>query len=143
MASMPYVNAIGCLMYFTTHTRLDIVFIISHLVQIMSNFGLLHWFVVKCLLHYVQATQHMGTQYFALSIPSELLFFKVGPMQIVWVTLILDNLFLVMCSLLVVMPFHGKVVCNLLWFYLLLSPNILLLSLPPRKLYGCKYYSRT
>lgn len=73
---MPYVNAIGCLMYFTTHTRLDIVFIISHLVQIMSNFGLLHWFVVKCLLHYVQATQHMGTQYFALSIPSELLFFQ-------------------------------------------------------------------
>jgi hypothetical protein len=42
MASMPYANAIGCLMYFTIHTRLDIAFIVNHLAQIMSNFGLVH-----------------------------------------------------------------------------------------------------
>jgi hypothetical protein len=37
--TMVYANSIGCLMYFTTHIRLDIAFIVSHLAQIMFNFG--------------------------------------------------------------------------------------------------------
>jgi peptidoglycan/LPS O-acetylase OafA/YrhL len=70
MALVPYANAIGCFMYFTTYTKLDITFMVNHLAQIMFNFYLVHWFVVKCLLHYIQATQHMNIQYFALSITS-------------------------------------------------------------------------
>jgi hypothetical protein len=141
MAWMPYANAIGCLMYFTTHTRLDIAFIIRHLAQIMSNFGLVHWFVSSAFC--TMSKQHNICTLNILHFPSHLslCFFKVGQMQIVHVTLTLDNLFLVMYSLLVVMPFHGKVVSNLLWFYLLLSLNILLLSLPPRKPYGYDNYS--
>ncbi len=42
MPSMSYGNAIGYLMYFITHTRFDIAFIVNHLTQIMSNFGLVH-----------------------------------------------------------------------------------------------------
>lgn len=39
-------------------------------------------------------------------------------------------------------PFHGKVVRNLMWFFPLLSPNTLMPLLQPRKPYGCSKYLR-
>lgn len=39
-------------------------------------------------------------------------------------------------------PFHGKVVRNLMWFFPLLSPNTLMPLLQPRKPYGCNKYLR-
>jgi hypothetical protein len=63
MKKIPYANAIGCLMYAATTTRLDISFQATHLAQFMSNPGMMHWSAVKRVLRYLKHTATFGLTY--------------------------------------------------------------------------------
>jgi hypothetical protein len=60
MASIPYVNAIGSLMYLAFDIRPDMAFPISSLAQFFVQSWWVHWYGIKCLLCCLQVTQHMG-----------------------------------------------------------------------------------
>lgn len=53
MKSVPYQEAIGCLMYLACSTRPDIQFSVNKLSQFSSNPGQTHWTAVKHLLRYL------------------------------------------------------------------------------------------
>ncbi|XP_062120186.1 secreted RxLR effector protein 161-like [Humulus lupulus] len=63
MAKVPYVMALGCLMYIMVSTRLDIAHALSILSRLMSNPGLQHWNALKWLLRYLKGTTEMGHKY--------------------------------------------------------------------------------
>ena len=49
MSDLPYINAVGALMYLATCTRPDIAYTVSQLARFNSNPGPLHWKAVKHL----------------------------------------------------------------------------------------------
>lgn len=57
MATIPYQEAIGCLMYVMTTTRPDLAFPLSILCKYMSNPSIEHWRAMKRLLRYLQFTK--------------------------------------------------------------------------------------
>jgi hypothetical protein len=61
---VPYLSAIGALMYLSTHTRPDIAFAINLLASYSSCPTRSHWNGIKHILRYLQGTKDMGL-YFA------------------------------------------------------------------------------
>ena len=57
---VPYLSAIGALMYLAGHTRPDISFAVNLLARYSSSPTRRHWNGVKHILRYLQGTQDMG-----------------------------------------------------------------------------------
>ena len=57
---VPYLSAIGALMYLSTHTRPDIAFAINLLARYNSCPTRRHWNGIKHILCYLQGTKDMG-----------------------------------------------------------------------------------
>ena len=60
---MPYINAVGALMYLATATRPDIANAVSILARFSSNPGLQHWQAIKHLMRYLKGTMDMKLTY--------------------------------------------------------------------------------
>ncbi|XP_048631007.1 secreted RxLR effector protein 161-like [Brassica napus] len=60
---VPYLSAIGALMYLASHTRLDISFAVSLLSRFSSCPALRHWNGIKHLFRYLQGTKDLGLFY--------------------------------------------------------------------------------
>ena len=56
MSDLPYINAVGALMYLATCTRPDIVYLGSLLARFSANPGQKHWQAVKHLFWYLKQT---------------------------------------------------------------------------------------
>lgn len=56
MCSVPYLHAVGSLMYLAISTRPDIAYAVGVLARFSSNPGLTHWAAVKHLFRYPQGT---------------------------------------------------------------------------------------
>jgi len=56
MESVPYIQAVGALMYLAVATRPDIAFAVGVLARFNKNPGLLHWKAVKHLFRYLKGT---------------------------------------------------------------------------------------
>ena len=65
MRTIPYMNAVGALMYLTVGTRPDIAFAVGKLVQFNSNPGRGHWQVVKHVFRYLKGTMDLKLTYYA------------------------------------------------------------------------------
>ena len=63
MSKLPYINAVGALMYLATCTRPDIAFTVSQLARFNSNPGKQHWAAVKHLFRYLKATMDLKLVY--------------------------------------------------------------------------------
>ena len=63
MSTVPYINAVGALMYLATATRPDIANAVSILARFSSNPGLQHWQAVKHLMRYLKGTMDMKLTY--------------------------------------------------------------------------------
>ena len=60
---MPYLSAIGALMYLATHTRPDISFAVNLLSRFSSCPTQRHWNGIKHVLRYLQGTKDLGLYY--------------------------------------------------------------------------------
>ncbi|KAL4020715.1 hypothetical protein IC575_019496 [Cucumis melo] len=60
---VPYLSAIGALMYLANNTRPDIVFLVNLLGRYSSSPTKRHWNEVKHVLHYLRGTIDMGLSY--------------------------------------------------------------------------------
>lgn len=58
MQSIPFREAVGCLMYLAQCTRPDICFAVNKLSRYSSNPGLKHWAAVKHLMRFLQGTKN-------------------------------------------------------------------------------------
>ncbi|XP_056688167.1 secreted RxLR effector protein 161-like [Spinacia oleracea] len=58
---VPYLSAIGALMYLASHTRPDISFSVNLLARFSSCSTRRHWNGIKHVLRYLQGTKDMGT----------------------------------------------------------------------------------
>src|SRR3978361_384577 len=63
MKTVPYLAAVGALMYLATTTRPDIAYTVGYLARFNSNPGLAHWQAVKHLLRYLKGTTDYGITY--------------------------------------------------------------------------------
>ena len=72
MKSVPYLAAVGALMYLATTTRPDIAYTVGYLARFNSNPGLAHWQAVKHLLRYLKGTADYSITYAPDSSRSEL-----------------------------------------------------------------------
>jgi hypothetical protein len=63
MASVPYINAVGALMYLATTTRPDISYTVGVLGRFASKPGMSHWKAVKHLFRYLKGTLDLGIVY--------------------------------------------------------------------------------
>lgn len=61
--TIPYREAIGCVMYLMTCTRPDLAFAIGKLAQFSETATDLHWSAVKRVLRYIGGTKHYGITY--------------------------------------------------------------------------------
>ena len=63
MKSVPYINAVGSLMYLAITSRPDIAYSVGVLARFNSNPGPLHWKAVKHLLRYCKGTMDLKLVY--------------------------------------------------------------------------------
>ena len=63
MHDIPYMNAVGSMMYLATTTRPDIAYAAGVLARFNSNPGITHWKAVKHLLRYLKGTMDMKLTY--------------------------------------------------------------------------------
>jgi hypothetical protein len=63
MKEIPYMEAIGSLMYLSVCTRPDISFAVSHLSRYSQNPGPKHWTAVKRVFRYLKGTKSLGITY--------------------------------------------------------------------------------
>jgi hypothetical protein len=63
MKSIPYLTAIGMLLYLAMNTRPDICYPVGVLARFCSNPGMAHWKAVKHLFRYLQGTKDMKLVY--------------------------------------------------------------------------------
>ena len=64
-SSIPYREAVGCLMYAMVLTRPDIAFAVSRVAKFTSNPRNSHWTAVKRIFRYLSSTATMGLSYFS------------------------------------------------------------------------------
>ena len=64
MQKVPYMNAVGALMYLAIATCPDIAFTIGKLAQFNSNPGLQHWKAVKHVFQYLKGTINLWLTYY-------------------------------------------------------------------------------
>ncbi|KAL7153130.1 hypothetical protein ABFS83_04G144600 [Erythranthe nasuta] len=72
MKNVPYVNAVGYVMYLMDSTRPDIAYFVSYLSRYMSNLGLPHWEALKWLLRYLKGSVKIGLLFSKCRTDSEL-----------------------------------------------------------------------
>ena len=70
MASVPYINAVGALMYLAIATRPDIAYTVSVLSRFNSNPGPEHWKAVKHLFRYLKGTMDYSLTYLPSASPT-------------------------------------------------------------------------
>lgn len=63
MKNVPYMNAVGALMYLAIGTRPDIAYSVGKLAQFNSNPGVAHWKAVKHLFRYLKGTLDLRLTY--------------------------------------------------------------------------------
>jgi len=63
MEEIPYINAVGSLMYLATMTRPDIAYTVGVLARFNSNPGRAHWNAVKHLFRYLKGTIDLKLEY--------------------------------------------------------------------------------
>ena len=63
MLNIPYMNAVGALMYLAIATRPDIAHAVAKLAQYNSNPGIAHWKAVKHVFRYLQGTKDLKLTY--------------------------------------------------------------------------------
>lgn len=63
MASIPYANAVGSIMYAMVCTRPDIAQALSVVSRYMENPGKAHWQAVKWILRYLRGTSSICIEY--------------------------------------------------------------------------------
>ena len=63
MEKIPYINAVGSLMYLAIMTRPDIAYTVGVLARFNSNPGKAHWLAVKHLFRYLKGTLDMKLEY--------------------------------------------------------------------------------
>ena len=63
MAKIPYLEALGSLLYVATSTRPDIAYAVSELAKFASDPGLAHWEGMKQIIRYLKGTNGMGICY--------------------------------------------------------------------------------
>jgi len=63
MSQVPYINAVGALMYLSVATRPDIAYSVSVLCRFSSNPGMVHWKAVKHLFRYLQGSKDLKLTY--------------------------------------------------------------------------------
>ena len=63
MRSVPYQEAIGCIMYAAQITRSDLAFAVGMLSKFNNNPGKIHWTAVKRLLRYMKGTSELKLEY--------------------------------------------------------------------------------
>lgn len=63
MVSIPYLSAVGSLMYLATSTRPDIAYSVGLLARFSSNPGMRHWAAVKHLMRYIKGTLDLKLVY--------------------------------------------------------------------------------
>ena len=63
MENIPYINAVGSLMYLATMTRPDIAYTVGVLARFNCNPGKAHWNAVKHLFRYLKGTLDMKLEY--------------------------------------------------------------------------------
>jgi len=63
MESIPYINAVGSLMYLATMTRPDIAYAASVLACFNSNPGMVHWKAVKHVFRYLKGSADLRLEY--------------------------------------------------------------------------------
>lgn len=72
MRSIPYLQAVGSLMYLATATRPDISYTVGVLARFSKNPGMQHWKAVKHLFRYLKGSLDFKLTYSPLSNPSEM-----------------------------------------------------------------------
>ena len=63
MKNVPYINAVGSLMYLAIATRPDIAYTVGVLARFSANPGIQHWKAVKHVLRYLKGTANYGITY--------------------------------------------------------------------------------
>nr|GEW26134.1 hypothetical protein [Tanacetum cinerariifolium] len=63
MSKVPYVNAVGSLMYLMVCMRPDIAYVVSVVSRYLANPGKNHWDAVKLILKYLRGTTSLGLVY--------------------------------------------------------------------------------
>lgn len=63
MRNVPYLQAVGAIMFLMLATRPDIAFAITKLAQFSHNPGMKHWRAVQRLLRYLRGTEHLAITY--------------------------------------------------------------------------------
>src|ERR1700730_2169630 len=63
MCSVPYLQAVGSLMYLAVATCPDIAYAVGVLARVSKNPGLAHWKAVKHLFHYLKGTMDLKLTY--------------------------------------------------------------------------------
>ena len=63
MEDVPYISAVGSLMYLATMTQPDIAYAVGVLAHFNHNPGMAHWKAVKHLFRYLQGTKEMRLEY--------------------------------------------------------------------------------
>lgn len=63
MTKVPYINAVGALMYLAVATRPDIAYTIAKLAQFDLEPGVAHWKAVKHLFRYLKGTMNLRLTY--------------------------------------------------------------------------------
>ena len=63
MSSVPYLSAIGSLMYLAVGTCPDIAYAVGALSRFNSNLGRVHWLQCQCVFRYLQGTRDLMLQY--------------------------------------------------------------------------------
>jgi len=59
MKGIPYLAAIGSLMYASMGTRPDVTFAVQHLSRFSSNPGMAHWTAAQRVIHYLNTTKNV------------------------------------------------------------------------------------
>lgn len=63
MRNIPYISAVGSLLYLSIMTRPDISYTVGHLARFNSNPGMEHWQAVKHLFRYLKGTVNLKLVY--------------------------------------------------------------------------------
>src|ERR1044072_7598891 len=63
MSKIPYVSAVGCLMYAMVCTRPDLAQAVSQVCKFMSKPGKKHWEAIKWILRYLRGTSDRGIMF--------------------------------------------------------------------------------
>ena len=71
MKTVPYMNAVGALMYLAIGTRPDIMYAVRKLAQYNANPGRGHWQAVKHIFRYLKGTMDLKLMYRADETVSE------------------------------------------------------------------------